>query len=886
MRKLFMMPTPKEAELNDTNSINQIVLHLAKLLPQYGWEITENQHEADLLVAHAGQTHGYGACDVAHCHGLYPTGHHPENAAWFAINKNVLKNLAQAKVVTVPSNWVGKLIERNMGFSPEVVPWAIDFDEWASSSHEGYTLWNKTRNSAVCDPSHVTELANAIPSARFVTTFADETQPVPGNIQTIGIKPFDEMKEVISKSAVYLATTPETFGIGILEAMACGIPILGFEHGAVPDYVEHGVTGFLAKPGDTQALIDGWHYCMSHRAILGKNARAKAKEYTWDRTAQAFALLYDRVYQEKQKVREIVISVVIPNYNYGKFLPDALSSVLAQELTVPYELIVVDDGSTDNSHDILHKLLEQYDNDHYHNLQKCTVIFQDNQGVAAARNAGIAQAKGEYVVCLDADDMFGSPKFLSILYNAIETDPSLGIVYTGLGIITPEDISRYAPSNWPARFDVGAHYRGQNQIPTCNMFRKEAWQRAGGYKFYATPSEDAELWTRIFELGYTARQATKEPLFYYRWHAHSLSSGIRDRGDVAVNWLYFYGAAQKGDHLAGSIAPSKHGSHPVYNTDRPQISVIIPVSEAHLPLLKRALDSVWGQTYPFWECFVVNDTGRDITQYVYPWVTVVTPDKPTGRPSSARNLGIKASTAPMVTFLDADDYFAPTFFEKTLLYYRRYGKYVYTDWVSLKIDGTREVGYSAEYDPNEVFQKPILHTINILIPRKWLDAVGGFDEDMDTWEDIELFMSLASKGLCGQRCPEPLIHYDYSSGTLREYAFTKENELKRYLSDRYGEYMGENAMGCSCQTPPKEASAEELIQAALRGDMIRITYNGASAKTTVIGTATKQNYRRRQKGDIFYVWLEDYQRQPEKFIPTPTESFAVPETTEMPPPPK
>lgn len=95
------------------------------------------------------------------------------------------------------------------------------------------------------------------------------------------------------------------------------------------------------------------------------------------------------------RIESCMISIVIPSYNYAHFLPDAVKSVVAQEGS--WELIIIDDGSTDNTQDVISTLQQEFPN-------KFSVICQENRGLAATRNRGWSEAKGRYLLFLDADD--------------------------------------------------------------------------------------------------------------------------------------------------------------------------------------------------------------------------------------------------------------------------------------------------------------------------------------------------------------------------------------------------------------------------------------------------------------------------------------------------
>ena len=100
---------------------------------------------------------------------------------------------------------------------------------------------------------------------------------------------------------------------------------------------------------------------------------------------------------------EKLVSVIIPNFNYGRFLKSTIDSALDQTYN-NLEVIVVDNGSTDNSRFIL----ESYG-------EKIRTIFQNNQGQAAARNNGLAIARGDFIALLDADDYWESSKIEQLL---------------------------------------------------------------------------------------------------------------------------------------------------------------------------------------------------------------------------------------------------------------------------------------------------------------------------------------------------------------------------------------------------------------------------------------------------------------------------------------
>lgn len=110
------------------------------------------------------------------------------------------------------------------------------------------------------------------------------------------------------------------------------------------------------------------------------------------------------------------LSVVVPTYNAAKTIASTLDSILAQELA-PVDIIVVDDGSKDNTRDVLGPYAD-----------RVRLVFQQNSGVSAARNRGVAEAQGDWVAFCDADDLFHHDK-LTIVGSAIEAVPDAALVF-------------------------------------------------------------------------------------------------------------------------------------------------------------------------------------------------------------------------------------------------------------------------------------------------------------------------------------------------------------------------------------------------------------------------------------------------------------------------
>lgn len=201
------------------------------------------------------------------------------------------------------------------------------------------------------------------------------------------------------------------------------------------------------------------------------------------------------------------VSVIIPCFNLGKYIHEAINSVLAQTFR-DFEIIVVNDGSTDaETNSILDDL----------NRPEIRLINTSNQGLASARNNGIGEAKGKYILPLDADDKI-APSYLEKAVRILDENENIGIVYCRAERFDQEN------SKWDLPEYEFSKILIDNLIFCSALFRAADWKRVGGYK----PSmiygwEDYEFWLSIIEL---QREVCRIPeyLFFYRKRTDSMVS--------------------------------------------------------------------------------------------------------------------------------------------------------------------------------------------------------------------------------------------------------------------------------------------------------------------------------------------------------------------------
>jgi glycosyltransferase involved in cell wall biosynthesis len=217
------------------------------------------------------------------------------------------------------------------------------------------------------------------------------------------------------------------------------------------------------------------------------------------------------------------VSVITPVYNTGKYLVECLDSVLTQTF-VDFEIICIDDGSTDNSLNILRDYVKEK------NDQRIKIMTQKNAGVVSARNNAIAVAGGEYIFPLDSDDKI-APTCLEILYNFITTHDYAIVVPSG--ILFGErngywDLPKITKLNM---------YSFNNGIHNSSLFPRRLWEKYGGYDHLCEDWEDYDFWLNFIDDGQKAIRI-QDRLFYYRQKDKSESRNKCEKDRDAHNVLH------------------------------------------------------------------------------------------------------------------------------------------------------------------------------------------------------------------------------------------------------------------------------------------------------------------------------------------------------------
>jgi CMP-N-acetylneuraminic acid synthetase len=203
------------------------------------------------------------------------------------------------------------------------------------------------------------------------------------------------------------------------------------------------------------------------------------------------------------------ISVIIPVHNYGRYLRQAIQSVLSQQFA-DYDIIIVNDGSTDNTAEVLRE---------FENRAGIKLItHRENQGLARSCHEAIQASTGEYVIRLDADDYFDENALL-VLSSVLENHAEVGVVYPDYFLISEEgkilDYVRLPKVAEEVKLlDLPANGAGP-------MFRRSCYEAVGGYDLNLRVEDNYDLWLKF--LNRFKVYNVNLPLFYYRRHGSNMT---------------------------------------------------------------------------------------------------------------------------------------------------------------------------------------------------------------------------------------------------------------------------------------------------------------------------------------------------------------------------
>jgi GT2 family glycosyltransferase len=235
------------------------------------------------------------------------------------------------------------------------------------------------------------------------------------------------------------------------------------------------------------------------------------------------------------------VGVIIPSYNYGMFLPETLESVLRQSQQ-PTEIHVADDCSDD--------VTEEVGRDYANRYPGLVQFYRNthNLGIVGNFNAAVGRTRSDYIMILDADNRLPG-NYVEILAGALDRNPDAAVAYTDFALFGPRAslVWKDFPQAWRGECIEGTFYtirfpefesldqlRHRNFIHGNSLYRRTAFEQAGGYREAAGVPEDFDLFLRMIALGWSARRCAG-PLLEYRQHSSDQAQSRLVR-EEALNW--------------------------------------------------------------------------------------------------------------------------------------------------------------------------------------------------------------------------------------------------------------------------------------------------------------------------------------------------------------
>jgi glycosyltransferase involved in cell wall biosynthesis len=236
---------------------------------------------------------------------------------------------------------------------------------------------------------------------------------------------------------------------------------------------------------------------------------------------------------------ERLVSVIVPTYNSARFITEALDSVFSQNFQA-FEIIVVDDGSTDETAQVIQPYLE-----------RISFVRQENSGSAAARNTGLELAKGEYIVFLDADDIM-LPGKLTEQVAFLERRPWLGMVHSGWQVIDEKGrvLETVEPWHEAPHLDLETWFTQKPIRMGAMMYHRPWLETVGGLDPTIRQSHDVDLMLRLALSGCQVEWLYRPTISYRFYPTSTIRQGaLKHHGYVVRVFTKFMAAPNLPDSI-------------------------------------------------------------------------------------------------------------------------------------------------------------------------------------------------------------------------------------------------------------------------------------------------------------------------------------------------
>jgi hypothetical protein len=314
-----------------------------------------------------------------------------------------------------------------------------------------------------------------------------------------------------------------------MEAMAQGAVVVGGDAGGLGELIEDGTSGLLFPSGDVARLAETLERALTDEPLRQVLREAAPRRVSTRCAPERFVAETERAFERLVRARqppkprpasppapgqEPAVSILIPYFNMGRYLPETLRSLRRQTFE-DYELILIDDGSTEPAS---RRLVDELEG-----TPKLRIVRKPNGGLSSARNAGLRHARGRWILPVDPDDLL-SPTFLEKAVGVMSRSPGLGYVTSLVSYFTEDPqqpIGGWVP--WGLEPDALCL---ENVASTCTALMPRALlEELGGYDEWLTSFEDWDVFCAMAERGLEGL-VIPEFLFHYRRRPDSMTHTV------------------------------------------------------------------------------------------------------------------------------------------------------------------------------------------------------------------------------------------------------------------------------------------------------------------------------------------------------------------------
>ena len=558
----------------------------------------------------------------------------------------------------------------------------------------------------------------------------------------------------------------------VLELMGCGVPIVSFEVGGVPELIEHGKTGFLAPYKNIGELIHLTEQLVldeAGRRRFGQAAIERLRErFTLDRMIDNHIRLYESLTQKRQpgqfeqgdekpvvftgqasKQNRYLVSAIVSTYNSETFIRGCLEDLENQTIADKLEIIVVNSGSEQNEELVVKEFQKRYSNIVY-------VKTDEREGLYSAWNRAVNIASGQFLTSANTDDRHRKDAF-EVMANILLKNTDVALVY-GDQIVT--DTPNPTFENHHA-VDIAKRpeFSRERLLFSCcvgsqPMWRKTLHNEFGGFDETLTCAADWDFWLKV--AGRYRFKHIPEFLGLYYHNKDGIEHGRR------IHSLYerYLVARRYGNQYIPTIQPCQARGNPL-------VSIVMAAYNA-AGYIARAIESVLIQNYRNFELIVVDDGSTDRTaeivlgfknepiKYFY---------KENNGVSSARNYALKKAGGSFVVILDSDDMMTPDFIARHLRVFEQNPEtdLVYCDdcFIDENDKPIRVMG-RPEYSDQKALVSALFRYGWAILPfrtcirKSVFDKIGLYDERLIMSEDYDMVRRFVSQDLRMRHLPAAL----------------------------------------------------------------------------------------------------------------------------------